>query len=132
MEYKKNGHFVFLGIILLMFITVILKTNSLKKNNTTITCTITSVRLSAKNGKFIIGAEFIVNNKIQTLSTQMSCSDYKLYDLSIKLVGKSVIALYEPNNPSNNILLLEEKMFNSFHINMPDSLRWIDSIATCK
>jgi len=123
---------LFFGIIAIFFIYKIIMLKELNNKHLVTTCTITNVVWGAKNSRFIINAEFNVGDKITSASTQPSCTNYNMNYLYNKLIGKRAIVIYEPTDINNNVLLLEEKMYKSFNLIMPDSLRWIDSLVSCK
>jgi len=94
--------------------------------------TITNVIWGHKNGKYIIQANFIVNGISFNTSTFIPCTEVKLEYLSNKLLRKKIFIVYDSTNINNSQLLLDVNGFKEYNIDMPDSLKWIDSLTTCK
>lgn len=104
-----------------------------RKNKCLVTIgTISNVVWGHKNGRYIIHANFSIKKNSYSISCLIPCTTIAFKDLSQKLLGKKVFIVYDSTNSNNSQLLLEEIAFKDYNISMPDSLKWIDSLVTCK
>lgn len=69
--------------------------------------------------------KFDLSGKEVTGSSAFSHEVLNLSNAKTYIIGKTFPVAYDPQRPSNNILLIREKDFKQFNIDMPDSLQWL-------
>jgi hypothetical protein len=130
----KNKIIIIVVIALFYFLYLLVnyRKEDRKRKFVTTIGTITNVIWGHKNGRYIVQANFKVNGFVLYTSALTQCAETKLKYLYNKLKGKGVLVVYDSTNINNSQLLIDEEGFKEYNINMPDSLKWIDSLTTCK
>ena len=73
----------------------------------------------------IILYKFDLDGKEVTGTGAFSHDALNLPNAKSYIIGKTFPVAYDPQHPSNNILLIRETDFKQFNIEMPDSLHWL-------
>ena len=96
----------------------------LLKNGYLITCKINTINSSGSKYKNSVCYSYSIRDEIY--------NDCKQYDISgalvERLIGVTVPLLYDTINPKINHILLYKGDFQSYNLNYPDSLKWIEEL----
>ncbi|HEV7423900.1 MAG TPA: hypothetical protein VGO21_01795 [Candidatus Paceibacterota bacterium] len=85
------------------------------------------------SGDYSVLYEYQVSGKIYRGNNNYNyCGHMGITKLSTLLVGKSFPVAYAAKDASTGILLLSEVSANLFHFQLPDSVKFYDSVLTCK
>jgi hypothetical protein len=80
----------------------------------------------ANVNKLLIDYSFFLNGTQINGSASLNTSELSVSDCQIYFVGHSFPVIYQPNNPSNNYLLIVHKDFEKYNFLFPDSLKWTE------
>lgn len=90
-------------------------------------------KLLKTGGNVTLIIEFKANEKLYTSSFDFSCNKLDINILNSKFTNKFILVAYDKSNPYFlNQPILKESDYNTYNINVPDSLKWLDSLVTCK
>lgn len=78
------------------------------------------------SGTYYIKYLFLLDNHEFIGKYHMDKSDLSIADFQKNFIGHNFPVAYESGNPSNNILVIAPSDFKSYHIPMPDSLKWVE------
>ncbi len=131
-KYTKISIFLLTAIILVFFITFLRE--SLISNHFIGKGRIVRYeKLLKTGGNVTLILEFKANEKLYTSSFDFSCKKLDLNILNKKFTNKSLFVAYNKSNPYFlNQPLLKESDYDSYNISIPDFLKWLDSLVTCK
>jgi len=87
-------------------------------------CRITEINSSGSKYKNTVCYIYFVNNKSYNDSKQYVISGA----LESRLLDVTIPILYDKTNPKINHLLLFKSDFQSYNMNYPDSLKWIEEL----
>lgn len=135
MKLDKKYKFVIIAAILLSLWVVFAETYRIELSNKHLVgqAIVTNCHLGGRgNANYFVDGYFYVDNKRYKTSVPLSCSNLNVDNLNARLVGRKFMVLYNPDEPSNNILLLEKKTFDLYNIQMPDSMKLILDFLSCK
>jgi hypothetical protein len=85
------------------------------------------------SGDYSILYDYRVGNKIYSSNTNYEyCNGWNRSQIKLLLVGKQFPVVYSPNVVGIGSIVLTQKNADRFHYQLPDSVRYYDSVLTCK
>ncbi|MBS1948775.1 MAG: hypothetical protein JST47_13510 [Bacteroidetes bacterium] len=85
------------------------------------------------SGNYSILYDYWVNNKLYHNNENYDfCRGMSISKLKSLLIGKQFPVAYSTNDPGACSMLLTQENADRFHYALPDSVRYYDSVLTCK
>ena len=118
-----------------MLIVGLYKRYLLKHNFEFVTGKVTEITLPGwkSSGNYSVLYEYQVSGKLYRSNDNYNyCGQLGMNKLRALLVGKNFPVVYAVKDASTGILLLTEEIADRFHYQLPDSVKFYDSVLTCK
>lgn len=82
--------------------------------------------------RYVVEVKFDVQNNTYKASTELHCTEFDYKALKEKLMGIQVPVSYNPENPTNNEVILEKPAFIRNKLAIPDTLIPIVRYLDCE
>ena len=133
----NDGNKTILNISIITLIIVFLvyrsmKIDKLKDHYNTAIGTIYNYNKSFGSYFWILYGYFYDNGVQYKFSRELPCKELSGDLIQAKLMGIKVEVVYDPNSPTTNEMLLDERAYIKYNIPFPDSLRWMANFVNCR
>jgi hypothetical protein len=134
-KFNKIGGIIAIVFLIVMLIIGLYKRYLLIHNFEFVAGKVTEITLPGwkSSGDYSVLYEYQVSGKLYRSNNNYNyCGKLGLTKLSALLVGKSFPVAYAVKDASTGVLLLTEEGADKFHYKLPDSVKFYDSMLTCK
>ncbi len=135
MKFNRIGSIIVIVFLISMVIIGLYKKYLLNHNFAFVTGKVTEITPPGwkSSGDYSILYEYHVSGKLYRSNDNYNyCGHMGITKLSALLVGKSFPVVYAVKDASTGIMLLTEESAVQFHYQLPDSVKFYDSVLTCK
>lgn len=132
---NKIGGYLALAFLIIMASFAIYKGYQFRHHFAFTTGTVTEITPPGykSSGDYSILFEYKVNGKVYRGNNNPNfCDGQSIEQIKALLLGKQFPVVYGIKSPSAGFMLLNQDYANKFKYTLPDTVRYYDSILTCK
>jgi hypothetical protein len=132
---KKTGAYLVVSIFVIGFICMLYKGYQFRQHPAFTTGTVTAITPPGYKGSgdYSIIFAYTVNGELYHGNNDPNfCSGQNIAQIKALLLGKQFPVVYGQKSPSGGTMLLSQDYADKFKYQLPDSVRYYDSVLNCK